>query len=378
MILYTHTHTHGELLEETKLNKKHRNSNFELLRILAMIMIILHHFSIYNNINNIKDLSFNSYIGIYFFALGKLGVNLFVLITGYFLVNSKLKLKKIFKLWLQVLFYSIGILIVLKCFKVVDIKFDQIYSYFLPVLSRKYWFISVYIFLYILSPFINKFIHCINKKEYTMLIIILTTILSIIYSVFYKFNVYQTEGTIAELFWFIYLYLLSGYIRLYGIKFLNNKKLNILITILVLTVFIFFLLLSHIININFDKMENVIYHYTRQNSIFILLLSVLIFYIFKNMKIRQSKIINFLGSITLGVYLLHEHPLIRKPLWYTCQKVMSAYNINIIIMPIICVVFLFAIASIIEKLRIIIVENKILKINKLNNLFDKIDNKINT
>ena len=75
-------------------SKKDRISNFEILRILSIFMIILHHYVLNTEaINTARSL--NYYISHFFYIGGKLGVNCFVLISGYFLVNKQISIKKI-------------------------------------------------------------------------------------------------------------------------------------------------------------------------------------------------------------------------------------------------------------------------------------------
>ena len=86
-----------------------RQSNFELLRIVSMLMIIAHHFAYYNVY--VTAYISNTANGLWLQMMrvgGKIGVSVFVMISGYFLVNSKgFKISKLLKFWLQVLFYSV-------------------------------------------------------------------------------------------------------------------------------------------------------------------------------------------------------------------------------------------------------------------------------
>ena len=88
---------------------KQRQSNIELLRIIAMLMIIAHHFSVHGGFQySTDDLTIN-YLWINFIAIGgKIGVNIFVLISGYFLINAVgFNVNKLVKLWIQIFSYSI-------------------------------------------------------------------------------------------------------------------------------------------------------------------------------------------------------------------------------------------------------------------------------
>ena len=97
---------------------KKRNSKIELLRIISMIMIILGHCNTYGNFDmqNINGF-FNKFI-IGNTYLGNLGVIIFIVTTGYFMIKKEIQLKKIILFELQVLFYSIGIYVL---FSTVDL-----------------------------------------------------------------------------------------------------------------------------------------------------------------------------------------------------------------------------------------------------------------
>ena len=74
---------------------KERNSNLELLRIISMLLIIMHHYSIHGFSPNILYYSSNKYILDFLSLEGKLGVNCFILISGYFMINQKFTIKKL-------------------------------------------------------------------------------------------------------------------------------------------------------------------------------------------------------------------------------------------------------------------------------------------
>ena len=55
-----------------------RSSNIELLRIIAMILIIMHHFSVHGNFPFTQDFTFSKiFIQLFGFG-GKVGVDIFV------------------------------------------------------------------------------------------------------------------------------------------------------------------------------------------------------------------------------------------------------------------------------------------------------------
>lgn len=75
---------------------KKRQSNFEILRIIAMFCIVLGHSMTHGVlINSSVGLSATNFLIFRFLAYsGKIGVYLFILITGYFMIYSTISIKK--------------------------------------------------------------------------------------------------------------------------------------------------------------------------------------------------------------------------------------------------------------------------------------------
>ena len=90
------------------LDANERQSNFEVLRIFAMLLIVLHHLCQHGLwFPEGTVLSKNVYISNCFYAwTGQLGNWLFILTSGYFVSMSKFRWKKVFKIWFQIFLIS--------------------------------------------------------------------------------------------------------------------------------------------------------------------------------------------------------------------------------------------------------------------------------
>ena len=101
------------LQTQEAVQKKERSSNLELFRIITMILIVAHHYVVNSGLAYIdgpicaNPLSWRSLFLLIFGAWGKIGINCFVLITGYFMCRSSITLKKFAKLLCEVMFYKI-------------------------------------------------------------------------------------------------------------------------------------------------------------------------------------------------------------------------------------------------------------------------------
>ena len=97
-----------------KVMTKKRIPNFEIIRVLAMYFIVVWHFIRHGLLQDSVETYCFDLVGFLNFSLMHLimiitvmAVNLYVLITGYFMIQSKPKWNKIPHLWLQVFIYSI-------------------------------------------------------------------------------------------------------------------------------------------------------------------------------------------------------------------------------------------------------------------------------
>lgn len=152
-----------------------RNSNVEIVRILAALMIIVAHLYSGDAGKNFSGLQQGIYVFVQSFFHAGLGVTLFMVISGYYLV--KCSEKKVTKLVSITWCCSVVALL----FRVIcggvfnlfsfEFSFKDVFKSITPVTSIYFWYISCYIFLMILSPYINKAIEKISKQDFTKLII---------------------------------------------------------------------------------------------------------------------------------------------------------------------------------------------------------------
>lgn len=340
---------------------KIRNSNIELLRIIAMILIIAHHYSVHGIFDfNSNFLSFNE-CWIQFLSMGgKVGVNIFILISGYFLITSKqFKLQKVVKLILQLFFYSILIYFIFLMMG--QNKFNL--NVFFPITYQTWWFASTYFVLYILSPFINKFLLSLNRNEYKKLLLIMFTIWCIIPTIF------EENYESNSLIWFIFLYALSGYIRLHGIKiqkdFLDYMKLT---AIGVFINFILFIFLE-ILDACFPYIGIHTTRFFAMNTLPILLISLTLFLGFIHLNIGYVHFINVISSTTFGIYLIHDHPLVRALLWKDLFYNPDSSYLMLVLYSIFVVLIVFVGCMLIERIRLNVIDNRLTK------LYNFIENK---
>lgn len=323
-----------------------------------MLLIIAHHFSIHGGFEfSVSEISINK-LWIQFIQLGgKIGVNIFVLISGYFLINAKkTKINKVLKLWIQIFMYSLGIFII---FVATGGAFGvkEIIKNMFPITFSVWWFASTYFILYLMFPYLNRLIIQLDKDAYFKFIII-TTICWVLIPTFTTKS-YESNALI----WFMYLYTISGYVKLH----LNNIKISGRKSICIALVFVFITLLSTMI---FDFVglkipvvgKHATYFYGMQ-QLPVVCISIFLFIGFLNLKIKYNKIINIIATATFGVYLIHDNSYVRNFLWKVLfRNADFANSIFLIPYSLLVIILVFLVCTFIELFRIHIVEKRYLNI----------------
>lgn len=355
---------------DTKGSSSKRLTNIELLRILAMFLIVVYHFSWYGNFNFPSSAISANRLWTQFMQLGgKFGVNIFVLISGYFLVKSpEIKINKLVKLWFQVFTYSILIYLVFVISGVQSFAIKDVLKSLLPVTFSTWWFASAYIMLYLVSPFLNKFLYSIDKKTYQKIILLLTFCWCIIPT----FTSHKVECN--KLNWFIYLYMIAGYIRIHlADKHFSGKK-YIIYSLICLALTYLSTIVFDILGLKISFLGNhAMFFYTIEKAP-IVLASVFMFIGFLNLNVKHSKVINTVSSATFGVYLIHDHELVRNFLWNTLfNQTNFAYSKSLIIYSIFAVLSVYVVCTIIELTRKHTIERLFAPVsNKVSNIISKI------
>lgn len=333
-----------------------RNASLDILRIVSMFLIIMIHFQGKTGWLRASDavgLNSDWWLRWWILSFCNISVNCYVMLSGYFLINSKFRLSKVITLWLKVFFWSVFIWgICVFVFKD-DVGIRQSLSAFLPISTYEYWFITNYIALYLFSPFINKLLLCLTRNQHRSLIIVSVVLFSIWTTIFGDvFNGH--DG--CNLLWFCTLYSIAAYIRLYGNDMVSKSKYIYLVTPFAVSVL--YILIRYVcILLDHPGTSERFLPYA---SITCLIASYSFFRYFTLINVHPVKpisaIISFLSTTSLGVYLIHEHPLARPYLWSFVEDYIdgsSQYYIYYFSEMIITCLLIYMVCSLAEYLRIV-------------------------
>lgn len=235
---------------------------------------------------------------------GKTGIDCFVLITGYFMCKSKATVAKFFKLLFVIMFYKIVIYLIFVATGVVTFTFTGFARALIPISNVGDGFGTAFILFYLFIPFVNTLINNISKIQHLRLIVLCLFIYTIWYMV-PGFRVVYNYVT-----WFMVLYLISSYVRLYPFTRFKTKHWGYISLLLICVSSASVILLRNM------GIHNPYRLVSDSNAILALLTAFTTFMFFKDLQIRQSRFINTVAASCFGVLLIHANSnAMRQWLW---------------------------------------------------------------
>ncbi len=335
---------------------KKRDSNIELFRIIMMLSIVAHHYVVSSGITDIIAIppySWQAYF-LYIFGLwGKIGINCFVLITGYYMCQSSITIRKFLKLLLEIVFYNIIIYLIFVLSGYEPFSLLRLYMVLLPVGSIMDNFVPCFLVYYLLIPFLNVLVQNINRNQHKMLL----AICFICFVIFDHLPFFEYRFNYVG--WFCILHVIASYIRFYHSEQRNDAVhthayIGTAIALAVLTVLVQLKLTE--LGLPAGKPFRWV---ADCNAVFAVITSILLFVGFKNMKINYSCWINTIASSTFAVLLIHAHSTsMQQWLWHdVCHNTDWIFSPYIPLHAFGCVIAIFMACVIIDRIRIHLLEN---------------------
>lgn len=333
-----------------------RLSNIELLRIFSMLLVIATHFWGHGiELKSIEPFTLPYYFGWFVKGISYVSVNTYVLISAYFLCKSKFKISRLLMLWLEIEFYSIFLYLIAILSKTIHFSSKGILTALFPICTGEYWFVTIYIGLFLLSPILNFFIATINRKQHEVIIVILCLLFVIVPNIFF-FSKWLNFGTGYGIVWFVVLYFIGSYLRLYvSREWINRNTMKIrLLSILFLAlpgisriIIAFFtrLILGHVVGGGL---------FFANNSIIMVPATILFFLMFLTYDIKNEKlesVINMLSSGSFAVYLIHDNPNISTKMWNILIYNIHLYDFRLVVDFLAIIIGVYVICAIVDVIR---------------------------
>lgn len=306
---------------------KERKSNLELLRIISMFLIVIHHFAVHgseiwaNHFHQNYVQTENIYLLL--LSFGKAAVVAFVLIGAYFLSEKQFKLSRIVNLCLNTLIYSWLIYLILFFIDPKLVAQESGVNLWLPIpIPSNYWFVIAYVYMLIMMPLVNYGLRKCNKRQLLFVILLLFFFWCILQFIPNNkldnsdYNFYTTNN------YFLFIYVIGGFIRKYNLgNNLIKSFLLLIVFLLVLEIIILVILGSY--SKNYDFLWGIL---ANNNSPFGILIGIPLFLTFKNLNIGYNRIINYISKSMFGVYLIHDNSFVRSFLWKKIVKTAPIAN----------------------------------------------------
>ena len=284
-----------------------RDSNMELLRIIAMILVMIVHANFralpVPSVEECCTEITSSILRFFTESISIICVNLFILLSGWY--GIKFKSHRLGEFLFQVLFFSI-----LGCalYYAINPFSGNILAPIANILLLKqdnYWFVKAYLGLYIFAPVINAFVENVSKEQFRLFLITFFVFQTIYGWISPNAAPYFNNGysTIS----FMGLYLLGRYAHLHPIKVWQlNKRYDmaIYLAIAIFTTIVAFFVQRYNIP--------VLWRFYIYTSPFVII-SALHFMLFFTKIQFSNKIVNWVASSCFGIYLLHSNSYLAKP-----------------------------------------------------------------
>ena len=314
-----------------------RKSNIELLRIVAMILVVFLHANYYSlgsvSVEDISNSPFGSFCKALIEQLCIVCVNVFILISGWF--GIKPSLKGATSLLFQILFFHVLIITVLL------VVGERVHFYDILrglYFGSDYWFITSYVILYAISPILNTFIEAVSVRTFAS-VLIAFFFCEFVYGWIVSSGDFQSGYSALS---FVGLYLLAQFIhkysyRLQSIVVFKNFLLYFIFTLVPITLYF-------ITGRQFNMLA--------YSSPFVIAASVFLFLAFHKMKI-SSTAINYIACSSLSIYIVHQHPLIVNHFINLMKYVHTSFGPYwYVVFVILFVVTLGCVCILLDKLRI--------------------------
>lgn len=280
--------------------KKERNSSYELLRLLCIYGIVVMHASA-GAVG--AESALNREFHILCNSLFNVGVTCFILISGYF--GIRFSLQKLVRMELMTVLFS-----VISTLLSGEFGIRELLKSCLPVLTRRYWFISCYFALFVLAPFLNEAAGRMERARFRQLLLALLLIFSFVPTLT-GYDVMQDAGKgLAD---FVMVYLIGRYLALYHKRPHEKKRLAAGFVCCILAIFAL------------DSARTIISgelysSFSRDCSALIILAAVLLLLLFGEMRIKSAAINRLAGSV-LAVTVLDGgiQSFLRRQLFDPCS-----------------------------------------------------------
>lgn len=294
---------------------KVRQSGIELLKIIAILLIVLSHCT--QTLEKFVDFQApTTDIQLLILRLlrfsGEIGNIIFVVCSSWFLLDSKgVKKNKAINLALDSQTISIGILAVFSIISLiysfnVNFSIGFFLHHIFPDLFEEVWFVPCYIVFYLIHGYLNTVIKSLTAREHFGICIFIVFFYCIL-------GVIGISPVFSQLLSFVMIYFIVGYIKRHLSIITTKKKAFLIGFISLFFVFVGAVIIKNFLALKISYFEKFPKIDNNMLSIFLFPMLLCLFFVFLNIDLK-SRFVNYLSSCSLFVYCIHENALVRESL----------------------------------------------------------------
>ena len=313
-----------------------RKTNIELMRLICMILLIMHHYIGHGGVLSLDSLPVNLALGVLIAPLGKICFNAFLVVSCWFLTEQEFKSYRFVKLWLMSLFYSAAIMLIVSCVWG-GYSFAQCMGAFFPILGYNHGFAATYLVFYLCIPFLKRIVAECSSKQLLFVIVVLCLIQPLAKDASVVF-LYQQPYT-SELLLFVLIFFLVYLIKKIHPLLIDSNLL--LCGILLATIMIGALL--RLLSIYYPANVFIVYSAARvadESCVLNIISGLCVFFIFHNIEIKYNPFINSLGGCAYAVLLIHDNNYLRPYFWTNICRTNMLITSKMMFLHMLLIVFL--------------------------------------
>lgn len=350
-----------------------RNYGIDLLRMILMLMVVILHVLGHGGVLEATNpLSAKYCVSWLIESFAYCAVNCYALISGYVHFNSRYRLSSIARMWFQALLYSLGIAVCVWILKPDTFSIRDLITFLLPVSRGMWWYLSAYVGLFLLIPFLNAGINVFTEKQTKIYLFVLFFAFTAV-PTFVRKDTFATNSGYST-FWLAYLYVIGACIKKYewGGKLKSRKAVII---------YIFSVLLSWGMKLFCESFTmrvlgepKTVFHFVDYTSPTMVIAAISLLFVFMNCSIpeKMRRFISTFSPAAFGVYLIHTH-------WYVWDNLiddrfhfLTDFNVLLMIIGIIgWAGLIFFVCLLIDWVRL-----KIFKLVRVAEFFEKLEERI--
>lgn len=289
---------------------------------------------------------------------GKTAINVFVLITGYFMCEKNFRWRRVVKLVFQIEFWKVALL-PLFLFAGLPLKagIKGVLSIaFLPLLNVNNGFTPSFLVFYLAIPLLKLLIDSGGKGMHAAAVALLLAVDTV------SLTFFRNSAAFTEVSWYCALFLIAAWLRRYPPAFIDDNRVcrDLFAGSVILAVVSVLAIDALCAVLGIPAFEKGLYFVDQSGKVMALAVGLTCFMFFRTLPLSQSRPINVVASTTFGVLLVHANSdAMRKVLWQDLLDVPAACALPLPLLVLHAVgsmLGVFAVSSLLDWLRLRYVE----------------------